>query len=90
MIITRTLINAVIMNNTPMTNAAFLRFRLLMGILLFPWYDEINSKVISRIIDVTARKKLRSQKDRENCISKPYSASKGIKSYLKEKLLVLT
>jgi hypothetical protein len=84
--IPRTLMITVMINNIPTINAAFLRFCLLMRILLFPWYDEMSSEVMSRIIAVIASQRLMSPKIKGNCIFIPFSFLEGIGSFPKKRM----
>jgi len=54
----------VMRNSIPVAIAAFFSRFLLISMFVFPWYGEMSSEVMSRIMDVNASHRLMSQKDR--------------------------
>ena len=58
----------VIRNSIPMVKAALSSLLLFMSRFACVLYGEVSSAVMSRIMAVTPSQRLRSQKDRGNCI----------------------
>ena len=63
MIISKIRMATVMRNNVPIINAPFLSRFLLMRRLVFPWYGEMSSDVISSIVAVTPSHRIMSVRD---------------------------
>jgi len=59
-------------NNKPKISATVLNLFLSMRMLVLPFYSEMSSDVMSRIMAVTASQRLMSHKDKGNRIFTPY------------------